>query len=555
MNRPKTLILALLGTLGVAVALMFSVETRQTALVWYVKHFLRTQALPVQPVVWEQGPLALPGGGQRRPNIVLILADDLGFNDITLNGGGVAGGTVPTPNIDSIGKMGVQFKNAYAGNATCSPSRAALMTGRYATRFGFEFTPVPMSFSAVVAGKEAPGSLNSSMFHAELALSSPRYEKMGMPSSEITLARLLSGAGYHTVHLGKWHLGEAAEFSPKVHGFKESLGFLAGASMYLPESHPDIVNAQQDFDPLDRFLWAAQPWRIAYNQGPQFEPDAYMTDYLTGQAQQVIKANRNRPFFMYLAYNAPHTPLQATKEDFEALSHIKDHSLRVYAAMIRSLDRNVGKVLSALKEQGLDDNTLVIFTSDNGAPSYIGVSDLNKPYRGWKATFFEGGIRVPYLMRYPKKIPAGTVYGESVGHFDFFTTAAAAAGVEVPKDRVIDGVNLLPFLNASSNKKPHEQLFWRSGGYKTLQSGQWKLQVAQHPKKSWLFDLKNDPTEQHNLVDEQPEMVKLLSQKLQALEDEQRRPLWPSLLEAPVSIDKHLRQPQALTDEFVYWSN
>ncbi|MCE2681288.1 MAG: sulfatase-like hydrolase/transferase [Burkholderiales bacterium] len=555
MKRHHAILLAVFGTLTVVVALMSVVEVRQTVLVWYVKHFLRIKTLPEQTVTWEQGVPSGEPAGRRRPNIVLILADDLGINDITLMGGGVAEGTVPTPNIDSIGKSGVHFKNAYAGNATCSPSRAALMTGRYATRFGFEFTPVPITFSAVVAGKPALGTLNAPLFHSELALGSPRYEKMGMPASEITLAKLLAGAGYHTVHLGKWHLGEAAEFSPKVHGFKESLGFLAGASMYLPENHPDVVNAQQDFDPLDRFLWAAQPWRVAYNQGPNFAPSAYMTDYLTQQAQQVIKANRDRPFFMYLAYNAPHTPLQATKEDFEALSHIEDRSLRVYAAMIRSLDRNVGKVLSTLKEQGLDDNTLVIFTSDNGAPHYIGLSDLNKPYRGWKATFFEGGIRVPYLMRYPKKIASGSTYTEAVSHFDFFATAAAAAGVDIPKDRVIDGVDLIPFLSGSKEKKPHEALFWRSGKYKTVQAGQWKLQVAEHPAKRWLFDLKNDPTEQNNLIETRADMAAKLWGQLQAFDAAQRPPLWPSLLEAPVSIDKDLRQLQNPADEFVYWSN
>jgi arylsulfatase A-like enzyme len=247
--------------------------------------------------------------------------------------------------------------------------------------------------------------------------------------------------------------------------------------------------------------------------------------------------------------------LQATKEDFDALSHIEDRSLRVYAAMIRSLDRNVGKLLATLKEQGLEDDTLVIFTSDNGAPHYIGLSDLNKPYRGWKATFFEGGIRVPYLMRYPKKIAPGTTCDEAVSHFDIFSTAAAVAGVALPKDRAIDGVNLMTFLTGENQKKPHDHLFWRSGKYSALQSEGWKLQVAQNPSKRWLFDLKNDPTEQHNLVDSQPEVTARLLVRLQEMDAAQVRPLWPSLLEAPVTIDKHLRQLQAPSDEFVYWSN
>jgi hypothetical protein len=200
--------------------------------------------------------------------------------------------------------------------------------------------------------------------------------------------------------VGKWHLGDNPQFRPYSHGFNESLSHLHAASMFLPPKHPNVVNARQDFDPIDKFLGAAEPWVVRFKDQEPFQPPKYMTDYLTDEAVKVVAANKNRPFFMYLAYNAPHTPLQATREDYDALSFIPDHTMRVYAAMIRSLDRNIGRVLQSLKDQGLDDDTLVIFTSDNGGAHYVGIEGLNNPYRGWKATFYEGGTRMVEYLHY-----------------------------------------------------------------------------------------------------------------------------------------------------------
>ena len=258
---------------------------------------------------------------------------------------------------------------------------------------------------------------------------------------------------------------------------------------------------------------------------------------------------------MYLAYNAPHTPLQATREDYDALPQIKDHTRRVYAAMIRNLDRNIGRVLAELKAQGLDQNTLVIFTSDNGGAHYIGLDDLNKPYRGWKATFFEGGTRVPFFMQLPGVIAPGSQFTAPVSHFDIFATSAALAGVQPPADRVIDGVNLIPFARGEQGGRPHEQMFWRSGAYQVARSGDWKLQVNQTQDKLWLFNLQDDPTEQHNLVDAEPARVKELLAQLAEFNSQQKAPLWPSLVEAPILIDKPLNRPQTIDDEFIYWSN
>jgi len=221
---------------------------------------------------------------------------------------------------------------------------------------------------------------------------------------------------------------------------------------------------------------------------------------------------------------------------------------------VRALDRGVGKVLRTLKANGLDDNTIVIFTSDNGGANYVDLPQINKPYRGWKATFFEGGIHVPFFMRWAGKIPAGATYGYPVAHVDIFATAAGAAGAALPGGRVMDGVNLLPFVTGTAVGRPHETLFWRSGPYKTLLDGDWKLQVSEHPKKTWLFNLKNDPTEQKNLADGDPAQVKTLVAVLDGIDRQQHKPLWPSLFESPVAID-HPRSPIKESDEYVDWAN
>ena len=537
-----------------AVGGYFAAGGKQGVMLLFVKYVLHTEAAPTQPVTWQQAPASTPAEGPRPPNIVLIVADDLGYNDISLNGGGVAGDAVPTPHINSIAHNGINFSNGHAGNATCSPSRAAMMTGRYPTRFGFEFTSVPMSFSRNIAEFKSKG-LHPVIYHADREAQMPAFESQGVPTSEIMLPKLLKQADYHSIHVGKWHMGENASMGPNAHGFDETLGFLQGGMMFLEADDPNVVNAQQDFDPIDQFLWAAAPFGVSYNNGEAFKPATYVTDYFTDEALQAIKANKDRPFFMYLAYNAPHTPLQATREDYDALPQIKDHTRRVYAAMIRNLDRNIGRVLAELKAQGLDQNTLVIFTSDNGGAHYIGLDDLNKPYRGWKATFFEGGTRVPFFMQLPGVIAPGSQFTAPVSHFDIFATSAALAGVQPPADRVIDGVNLIPFARGEQGGRPHEQMFWRSGAYQVARSGDWKLQVNETQDKVWLFNLQDDPTEQHNLVDAEPARVKELLAQLAEFNSQQKAPLWPSLVEAPILIDKPLNRPQTIDDEFIYWSN
>jgi arylsulfatase A-like enzyme len=548
--------------LVIAVALGAAWLNRATILA-LVAHARLPHVEPNRPVTWAQGP-ATPPPGPRPPNVVFILADDMGYNDITAHGGGIAGSAVPTPNIDSIAREGVDFASGYDGNATCAPSRAAIMTGRYPTRFGFEFTPAPVGFERLVGTEAEPGAIVKPRFFRDrlkamppgsTAASPEAVNMLAVPGSEVTIAEVLKARGYHTVHFGKWHLGGIKGSRPEDQGFDESLGFMAGASMYLPEHDKDVENSKQPWDAIDKFLWPNLPYEVQFNGSPMFAPRGYMTDYLTDEAVRTIHANRNRPFFIYFAPNAIHTPLQARKEDYDALTQIKDHRLRVYGAMARDLDRNVGRILQALKAEGLDKDTLVIFTSDNGGAGYIGLPDINKPYRGWKATFFEGGIHSPFFMRWPGVIPAGSRFGYPVAHVDIFATAAGAAGAALPADRTIDGVNLLPYVTGKAAGRPHQTLFWRSGQYKVVLDGDWKLQVSGAQKKVWLYDLSTDPTEKHELSAIRADRVAAMKAELAAWEAQQARPLWPSLLQGPIFIDHPSGVPQRKGEEFILWDN
>ena len=544
--------------IGIAIALVVAVGIawvfRLEILLEIVEIRQRMDVAPTQAIDWQSGPD--PAGrpaAERPPNIVVILADDLGWNDLTWLGGGVAGGTVPTPHIDSLAQDGVQFANGYAANGTCAPSRAALMTGRYGTRFGFEFTPTPAGFSTMVPqlADTRPGTLRRNIVR-DVGPSIP-YNDMGMPASEVTLAELLKPAGYHNVHIGKWHLGLSGDMGPGAQGFDESL--LMASGLYLPEDHPDVVNSKQDFDGIDRFLWRAMNFAASFNGGPPFAPGGYLTDYYTDEAVRVIEANRDRPFFLYLAHWAVHTPLQALKADYDALSHIEEHRLRVYAAMVRSLDRSVGRVLDALRDNGLEENTLVFFTSDNGAPGYIGLPRVNAPFRGWKISFFEGGIHVPFFLKWPARLTGGQTFDAPVHGFDIFATAAAAAGVELPSDRTIDGVDLVPHVEGVAEGVPHEKLFWRTGGYQVVIADGYKLQTNEPGGKTWLYHLEEDPTEQRNLADAEPARVASLQRLLDEHNAAQAEPLWPSAITSPINIDKTLLDPDAPDDEFIYWFN
>ncbi|MEO0435339.1 MAG: sulfatase-like hydrolase/transferase [Pseudomonadota bacterium] len=505
---------------------------------------------PFQTIDWADTQAQTKAGSDKLPNIVLIVADDLGWNDISLNGGGVGTGAVQTPNIDSIAQQGAVFTNGYAANGTCAPSRAALMSGRYGTRFGFEFTPTPRSMMALTSlPVDGPNRLRKPIRHQAERID---YEAMGMPGSERTIAELLADQGYRTIHIGKWHLGLENGMDPQSQGFHHSL--LMAGGLYLPEDDPRVVNSKQEFDPIDRFLWAALHSAVSYN-GQVFKPDIHQTNYFSREAVRAIDANSEGPFFLYLAYWAPHTPLQAPIEDYEALTSIAVHRERVYGGMVRALDRGVGQVLAALDKNGIADNTLVMFTSDNGGAGYIGLPDVNRPYRGWKITLFEGGIHVPYFIKWPSVIDAGSSYEHPVQHFDMYATAAAAGGASLPTDRIVDGVDLIPHLLGQNSEPPHRELFWRSGASQSALVDGWKLSISNPPGRQWLFNLKDDPTEQHDLSSQRPDKLGELQSALAQHNAQQAPAAWESQASFPINIDKSLALPDAKNDDFIYWSN
>lgn len=515
-------------------------------------------------VPWQQGPTeAKLDPNERPPNIILIVADDLGYNDISTFGGGVSregdGGNMQTPNIDRIAAEGVVFSQSYSGASSCAPSRAMLITGRYPTRTGYEFTPMPdgMASTASSINNNMDNNLPHTYYDPAKEEGQPPRDLKGLPPSEITLAEVLKEKGYHSTHIGKWHLGNTNGMSPNDQGFDDSLLMMGG--LYLPEDEPDVVNAKIPFDPIDKFLWAKLTFGNTFNSGiaDRFKPARYMTDYWTDESVKVIKANKNRPFFLYMAHWGPHTPLQATREDYEAVGDIKPHRKRVYAAMVRAGDRSVGRIMDTLEEEVLAENTIVVFTSDNGGAGYVGLPETNSRYRGWKVTMFEGGIRVPMFMKWPVKIPAGKTVDTPVAHIDVMPTLAATAGASAPENVEIDGLNLLSLLE-NETAWPRKTLFWQSGHYPVVRHGDWKLQVNDRPTdgmQKWLFNLNEDPTEQNNLSATHLKKVAELSSLLAENQAKSRGPLYQAILQMPIMIDKTVAEKFVEGDEYVYTPN
>ncbi|MDG1905068.1 MAG: sulfatase-like hydrolase/transferase [Arenicella sp.] len=521
---------------------------------------------PFHLVPWGQGPVeAETPSNERPPNIILIVADDLGFNDISTFGGGVAGGRIQTPNIDQLANDGVVFRQSYSGANTCAISRGMLMTGRYPSRTGLAFTPTPDGMGKLITGiLNASGTgMPPAEFDAELAATKPLFENQGLPAEEVTVAEILKDRGYYTAHIGKWHLGRNNGMAPNHQGFEDSL--LMQSGLYLNEDSPNVVNATMDFDPIDAFLWARMRYAASFNDpdGESFVPGGYLTDYWTDESIRVIEKNKNRPFFLYLAHWGIHTPLQATREDYLAVGDIKPHRLRVYAAMIRTLDRSVGRITESLEEQGLSDNTIIMFTSDNGGPGYIGLPEINQPFRGWKATTFEGGIRVPLFMKWPAKLVAGTQVEAPVAHIDIMPTLLAAAQAQVPDNIEIDGKSVLPLLSvdgqtgtqSSAEVWSRDTLFWVIDHSQVVRHKNWKLQLNDRRtdgQKMWLYDLNVDPTEKNNLAELRPDIVSELQALLDQYNASARKPLFPATVQAPVLIDKTIDESFEEGDEYVY---
>jgi len=325
--------------------------------------------------------------------------------------------------------------------------------------------------------------------------------------------------------------------------------------MFLPEDDPAVVNAKLPFDPIDKFLWPNLPYAVQFNDSPRFKPDGYLTDYLSDEAVKVIEKNKNQPFFLYMAYWAVHTPLQALQSDYDKLDFIDDHAERVQASMVLAVDRGVGKIRRALKDNGLDENTMIIFTSDNGAPHYVGLPDLNKPYRGWKLSYFEGGVHIPYILSYPDSIAGGQKYDGRVSNLDIFSTIGHLAGASLPDDRALDGANMFPFFTGEQEGEPERPLFSKSDTYSFLIKDGWKLQVDEEQQKTWLYNLNTDPTEQHNLANVELEKLAELTDLRKDIMAEQSAPIWKGALKSPVPLDRHLKEGFTRADEYAYWTN
>jgi len=435
----------------------------------------------------------------RKPNVVLIFADDLGYCDVGLYGCK----NIPTPNIDSIFRDGTAFTNGYVTAALCSPSRAGLMTGCYQQRFGFEFNTGP--------------------------LMRDWRQDLGLPANEITLADTMKKAGYATGMVGKWHLGMQAQYHPLERGFDEFFGFTFGGNLYSIPGAPGVITLGKDASYTRR-----HPLNPIYRGRTAVEEQEYLTDAFTREAVAFIKRHQHEPFFLYVPYNAPHTPLQVTRKYYDRFGHIADQRKQVYAGMVSALDDGVGAILKTLKEMDQEKNTLVIFLSDNGCALYTRACS-NDPLKEGKMHLFEGGVRIPFAMKWPGKIPSGRFYDEPVSSLDIFPTVVAAAGGNMPEDRIRDGVNLLPYLTGETKSSPHDYLFWRSGTNSAVRSKQWKLFKGND--HYWLFNLADDISETRDRSTEHPDVLKRMTDALLNWNSELKDPLWPTRLKVPYMFD------------------
>ena len=414
-----------------------------------------------------------------RPNILLIVGDDMGYADVGFHGCK----DIPTPHLDALAASGVRFTNGYVTGPYCSPTRAALLTGRHQSRFGHEFNP---------SGRN------------------------GLPLTESTLPDRLKAAGYATGMVGKWHLGSLPEQVPTRRGFNEFFGFLGGAHSY--------------FD-AGGFLRGTEPAK---------EMD-YATDAFGREAVAYVERHKGKPWMLYLAFNAVHTPMDATKERLEKFSAIKDKTRRTYAAMMSAMDDNIGKVMQALKASGQYENTLVMFISDNGGPTMNGVTvngSVNAPLRGSKRTTLEGGIRVPFVVSWPAKLKPAA-FQPMASQLDLHATALAAAGVTAKPAWKLEGVDLLPYLAGENKSAPHDALYWRFGEQMAVRQGDWKLvrydtsADTNAGKKApvsaaKLYDLANDVHEDKDLAAEHQDKVKELQARWDEWNQANVKPLWGS---------------------------
>ena len=486
---------------------------------WLAGLLLVASAVGLGAMVTMPGAPARATRTPQRPNIVVILADDLGYADIS----SYKIGRFKTPNIDRIGLKGVRFTDGYASAPVCGPSRAGLQTGRYQERFGFEYNNGP-------AARDLK-------------------EGYGLDTKEITVAQLLKAQGYHTGVFGKWHLGSQDQFYPTKRGYDEFAGFLPGQTSYMDPADPDIrlslspASAGEGGGTVPDKPDMRQFSRNDYQQivsGPDktvvHNEKEYLTDYLGDRDAEYIRrsANAGKPYFLYAPFNAVHAPLMVTKKYYDQFPDIKDQQLRVYAAMVASLDANVGKILDAVDASGQAKNTIVVFASDNGCAGYFQGMCSCEPLRGGKLSHYEGGTRVPFMMRWPDHITAGLVYRKITSLLDVLPTAVAAAGGTLPGDRVYDGVDLMPYLSSKKQGDPHDMLIWRRSPLVSIRKGEWKLwesvddQTGKYGEYKLLFHLTSDTHEDTNVAEQNPAKVAELEGLIHTWAKDMTDPKWPS---------------------------
>lgn len=418
-----------------------------------------------------QGPGSLGRiSSARTPSIVILLADDAGYVDFGFTGLM----EITTPNIDRIAAEGVVCSQGYVCASVCSPSRAGLLTGKYPQRFGHE-------------------------------MNLPAGSQLGLPLSQQTVADHLQQNGYRTGIIGKWHLGEEPPYRPLQRGFDEFRGFLGGARTYLDRKN----------------LSRRTRWLDGEENADLSTP--YVTDAIGDEASRFVNDHREVPFFLFVSFNAVHTPMQALKSDLDAIPTGVKGKRRKNLAMTKALDRAVGKILNTIDDCGISDNTIVFFINDNGGAT-SNASD-NGPHRGMKGSKFEGGIRVPWATRWPAKIPAGTRFEEPVSTLDIATTIMAAAKVPTPDPSDLDGVDILDQLTGTRSDPPHEFLFWRRSVAAAVRSGPWKL-IRVEGLSPQLFHLQQDPGERIDLSAQQPQVVEQLLARLSLWEQGLVDPAW-----------------------------
>jgi len=498
-----------------------------TLLLWPMPHDARWNIVPDAALLAGKTAYlaALPDTPAAPPtNVLLIVADDLGRYDVGYHDPRI---TV-TPAIDALAASGRVFTHAYATAAICAPSRAALLTGRIQNRFGFESQPMQryvrnrgeyLAFRYLVDTDAMQPLLTDSYPDAV------QKAMQGLPASEITLPEIFHRLGYATAILGKWHLGYGDTNHPLRFGFDTQYGFMEAFSLYAPENDPQIVEHHHDLF-WERHIWQmgrSGPSAITRN-GVAVTESRYLTDAILDETIRFIDGARTagRPFFAYVPFSAPHTPFQARQEDYAALSSVTDQNRRVYLAMIRRLDHAVGELVEHLRSTGTLDDTLIVFTSDNGGAAYTGATD-NGPLRGGKFTQFEGGLAVPLVLAGPGIAP-GQVE-RPVLLTDLFATLLGRLGQPLPVDRPLDTLDLL-----HDDGGDGRHLYWRSDFNRALHAGRWKLIEDRRSGIVLLYDLKADPGEHANLAGSQPDRVAGLMAELDRWETGLADPSWPRVM-------------------------